>query len=163
MRRKAGHIQCLTGVARAFVAACKNAEPGKVPEKLRLSRCQLLMPDVKRLTLASLRASAPIVLGAEIKGRCVTYNHPEDQKVPHLDRFAPLPTWPLDGFAGWPRLPTATRKAPGCSDGCLHKSPSRSIYSEREQLKAAKPLYGSGTKAGLGFPAILRQQSVPLL
>jgi uncharacterized membrane protein len=73
-------------LARGFSAACRDSaaaapapQPDRSPPPSNVSAC--LMQDDNRLRNPPLRAiGTEPFWGARIEGRCVTYNHPEDQQ-----------------------------------------------------------------------------------
>lgn len=111
-------------LARNFVAACRDQagapDPAPLPAPADKSASPCLMQGSDRLRVTPLRAvGTEPFWGARIEGRCVTYNHPEDQDGTRVwTRYAPSPgggTWV--GALGGRRFELRTRAAPGCSDG----------------------------------------------
>ena len=112
-------------LARAFVAACREARPAPAaPNQAAkaplapVSAC--LMQGDERLDVRPLRAiGTEPFWGAQIEGRCVTYSHPDDQKGTRIwTRYTPAPgggTW--SGALGGARFELRTRAEPGCFDG----------------------------------------------
>lgn len=117
-------------LARAFVAACagkagpKAKQPPPAPAGGAGAPLACVTQGEERLRLSPLRAvGTEPFWGARIEGRCVTYNHPEDQKGTRIwTRYTPGPdggTW--SGALGGKRFELRTRSAPGCSDGMSDK------------------------------------------
>ena len=111
-------------LARNFVAACRDRpnapDPAPSPAPSEKSASPCLMQGSERLRVTPLRAvGTEPFWGARIEGRCVTYNHPEDQDGTRVwTRYTPSPsggTWV--GALGGSRFELRTRAAPGCSDG----------------------------------------------
>lgn len=95
------------------------------PAAAEASAAPCLMQDGKPLDLPSLRAlGTEPFWGARIKGRCVTYSHPDDQQGTRIwTRYAPRPgggTW--SGSLGGKPFVLSTRAQPGCSDGMSDKT-----------------------------------------
>lgn len=105
-----------------------------------------LVQDGKPVTVAALRAvGTEPFWGADIRGRCVTYSHPDDQKGTRVwTRFAPGPgggTW--SGSLGGRRFELRIRSQAGCSDG----------MSDRRYPLAAELLVGGERRTGCAEPA----------
>ncbi|HEY5721081.1 MAG TPA: hypothetical protein VIT45_02040 [Allosphingosinicella sp.] len=113
-------------LARAFIAACAGKAGPKAKQQPPAPAGGANAPQAcmtqgeERLRLSPLRAvGTEPFWGARIVGRCVTYNHPEDQKGTRIwTRYTPGPdggTW--SGALGGKKFELRTRSAPGCSDG----------------------------------------------
>jgi uncharacterized membrane protein len=104
-----------------------TAAPQPVPDRKPSTRAEAesavsacLVQDGKRIAEMKLHAiGTEPFWGADVKGRCVTYSHPENQEGTRVwTRFsgsADQGTWTgaLDGQ----RFEMVTRPEPGCSDG----------------------------------------------
>lgn len=109
-----------SGLASAFVAACRDgAPPRRDPPTGQVGAC--LIQDGERLRNPPLRTvGTEPFWGARIEGRCVTYSHPEDQDGTRVwTRYKPGPngggTW--SGALGDRRFELTVRSQAGCSDG----------------------------------------------
>jgi uncharacterized membrane protein len=119
-------------LARAFAAACggkagpepKPAEPEPASASSGGAPRACMTQGEERLRLSPLRAvGTEPFWGARIEGRCVTYNHPEDQKGTRVwTRYTAGPDGGIwSGALGGKKFELRTRSAPGCSDGMSDK------------------------------------------
>lgn len=111
-------------LARNFVAACREGAavpaPAPTPAPPAKAGSPCLIQGSERLQVTPLRAvGTEPFWGARIEGRCVTYNHPEDQAGTRVwTRYTPAPGGGIwSGALGGQRFELRTRAAPGCSDG----------------------------------------------
>lgn len=138
-------------LARAFTAACGGAAaeeeapdwPAPAPSGGAPGACMKQAEEV--LNLAPLRAvGTEPFWGARIEGRCVTYNHPEDQKGIRIwTRYTAGPDGGIwTGALGGKKFELRTRSKPSCSDG----------MSDRKYEFAVELLVGGEKRTGCAEP-----------
>jgi len=144
-------------LARAFAAACgkktgpEPKQPALVPAGSGSGAPQAcMMQGEEKLKLSPLHAvGTEPFWGARIEGRCVTYNHPEDQNGTRVwTRYTPGPdggTW--SGALGGKKFELRTRRKPGCSDGMSDKAYPFAVellVGGERRTGCAEPLQGRG-------------------
>lgn len=110
------HRAAPKATAASFVNACRE------PLLRKPNAC--MMQNGTRLLIEPLHAiGTEPFWGARVEGRCVTYNHPEDQQGTRIwTRYVPTADggrW--SGSVGRGVFILTTRHAPGCSDGMSDK------------------------------------------